>query len=322
MMSPEEFYKQLQARKFSPVYYLYGDEDFLISEAIDALIGEIMKDTNRDFNLDIFYGAESDGQEIVACANAFPMLAERRLVIVREFEYIENKDPLYSYIEKPSPTTSLVLASSKSDPKIRGAAAAVEFRRLRVYELRKWVSDRAKRCGKEMSSEVAEVLLTYVENSLQTLDREIEKASVFVGEKKTIDDVDIATVAGASKTYNVFQLTKAVGNRDLKRSLEILERMMEVGEPPVLMVAMLTKHFMALLRFAEGQRKKMSNSELASMLRAGSSRVNEFTVQLRKFSTADLENSFTSLVRADEKLKFTSEDPRSVMTVLLHELLG
>ena len=320
-MTPEQFYSQLQGREFSPVYHLYGDESFLISEAVGALTYEIMRDASRDFNLDIFYGSESDGEKIVACANAFPMLADRRLVIVREFEQVENKDQIYAYVENPSPATSLVLTSEKSDPKIRGNAVVVEFRHLRAYELPKWVADRAGHYDKEMTPEAADVLLTYAEHSLQTLDREIEKVSVYVGERKTISGVDVAAVAGTSKSYNVYELAKAVGERNLKRSLEILERMMEVGEPPVLMVATLTKHFMNLLRFAEGQKKKMSNSELASMLRMWPSRLNEFAAQVRKFSPMELERTFTSLITADEKLKFTSEDPRVVMTVLIHELL-
>jgi DNA polymerase-3 subunit delta len=303
------------------VYSLYGDEDFLIDEAIAALTKEILRDASRDFNLDVFHGADVNGEKIVSCAAAFPMLAAHRLVVVREFQHVEGKERVYSYIENPSPTTCLVLASEKSDPKIGRRAVSVEFRPLRADELSQWIVDRAKHYNRGMSPEAADVLLTYADHSLQTLDREIEKVSVYVGERKEISGVDVAAVAGVSKSFNVFELTKAVGERNIKRSMEILERMMELGEPPVLMVATLTKHFMNLLRFAEGQKKKMTNSELSSMLRAGQSRLSEYAVQLRKFSPTELEKSFASLVMADEKLKFSSEDPRLIMTVLIHELV-
>jgi DNA polymerase-3 subunit delta len=160
-----------------------------------------------------------------------------------------------------------------------------------------------------------------VGGSLRTLDSELEKIAVYVGEKKTIEGEDVAAVVGVSKSYNVYELTKAVGDRNLKRSLEILERMMDFGEYPPLMVAALTKHFMTLLKLAEGRRRKMSESDIATSIRSSPRRVGEYMSQLRRYSPADLEKSFAPLARADEKLKFTSEDPRSVMTVLLHELI-
>jgi DNA polymerase-3 subunit delta len=320
-MTQKDFYSALRQRKFAPVYFFYGEEDFLIDEAVDSLIAGAVPEESRSFNLDILYGNEVDARDVVAHANSFPMTADRRVVVLREYERLEEKELLHFYIENPSSTTVLVLVSKKTDAAIHGQAATVEFRRLYESELPAWIAERGPLYGKRISRDASELLIMYVGGSLRALDNEIEKIAVYVGEKKTIDSKDAAAVVGISKTYNVFDLTKAVGDRDLKRSIEILERMMEFGEYPPLMVAALTRHFMTLLKLAEAKKRKMSESEIASSIRSSPRRVAEYLSQLREYSPAELERSFAPLARADEKLKFTSEDPRSVMTVLLHELI-
>ena len=320
-MTQQEFYRDLRKRKLAPVYSFYGEEDFLIDEAVESLMAEVLPQESRSFNLDVLYGNEVNARDVVAHANSFPMGADYRVVILREYDRLDDGEILQSYVQNPSPTTVLVLISKKADAAIRGKTAAVDFRRLYESELPAWITERGSLNEKRVSREASDLLLMYVGASLRALDNEIEKIAVYVGDRKAIDVEDVAAVVGVSKTHNVFELTKAVGNRDLKRSLEILERMMEFGEYPPLMVAALTKHFMTLLKLTEAKRRKMSEAEIASFTRLPPRRVGEYLDQLRQYSPAALEKSFAPLARADEKLKFTSEDPRSVMTVLLHELI-
>jgi DNA polymerase-3 subunit delta len=320
-MTRQEFYRDLRKRKFAPVYSFRGEEDFLIDEAVESLIAEVLPQESRSFNLDVLYGNEVDARDVVAHANSFPMGADHRVVILREYDRLDDKEILQSYVQNPSPSTILVLISKKADAAIRVKATAVDFDRLYESDLPPWITERGSLYEKRVSREACDLLLMYVGTSLRALDNELEKIAVYVGDKKTIDAEDVAAVVGISKTHNVFELTRAVGNRDLKRSVEILERMMEFGEYPPLMVAALTKHFMTLLKLTEAKRRRMSEGELASSFRLPPRRVGEYKNQLRHYSPAELEKSFAPLARADEKLKYTSEDPRSVMTVLLHELI-
>jgi DNA polymerase-3 subunit delta len=319
-MTRQEFYRDLRKRKFAPAYSFHGEEDFLIDEAVESLIAEVLSQESKSFNLDVLYGNEVDARDVVAHASSFPMGADYRVVILREYDRLGDKEILQSYVRNPSPTTVLVLISKKADVAIRGKTAAVDFGRLYESELPSWITERGSLHEKRVSREACDLLLMYVGTSLRALDNEIGKIAVYVGDKKTIDAEDVAAVVGISRTHNVFELTRAVGNRDIKRSIELLERMMEFGEYPPLMVAALTKHFMTLLKLTEAKRR-MSEGELASSFRLSPRRVDEYQDQLRHYSPAELEKSFAPLARADEKLKYTSEDPRSVMTVLLHELI-
>jgi len=319
--SSQEFHTSLRRGEVAPVYFFVGEEDFLIEEALKALRSEVLRDGMKEFNLDVLYGNEADGREVVLRANSFPMMAERRMVVVRDFERLSGKEALYSYLENPSLSTVLVLISGKEDRFVEGSATVVKFPRITGPELATWISERTKGYGKKITPEAVEVLLEYVDHSLRALDRELEKVSLFVADRDEINEEDVESVVGVSKSYTLFELTKAVGSRDPRRSLEICERMLEFGEWPARMVAAINNHFMRLLKLKGGLERKMSEGELCRLLRVSSTRLQEYRGQSRQYSRAELERSFSKLVAADEKLKFTGEDPHTIMIMLLHELL-
>jgi DNA polymerase-3 subunit delta len=80
----DDLQSALSKKEFSPIYLLYGEEDFLIEEATDAIMNAALTKDERGFNLDIIYGSEADTRDVVSHASSFPMVAERRVVVVRE----------------------------------------------------------------------------------------------------------------------------------------------------------------------------------------------------------------------------------------------
>jgi DNA polymerase-3 subunit delta len=140
-----EAVKQIRAGKLHPVYVLAGEEVYFTDRVQDELLAHIPPDM-RDFNLDIFYGTETDVNRVLEAARSFPMMAERRMVIVREFtamfpslgsfgaEEEDDKDKdkkddkeipkeasgsesvarLIAYLQNPNPQTILILRDAKT----------------------------------------------------------------------------------------------------------------------------------------------------------------------------------------------------------------
>ena len=96
-------------KEFSPVYLLHGGEDLLIEEATNAILDAALTRDERGFNLDVLYGGEADARDVVSHASSFPMMAERRVVVVREVDKLAQAEILANYIERPLPSTCLVL---------------------------------------------------------------------------------------------------------------------------------------------------------------------------------------------------------------------
>lgn len=326
---PAEDVRAAIARKdLAPVYLFHGKEDFLIEEMTDAIIEAALARDERGFNLDVVYGSEADARDVMSHATSFPMMAQRRVVVVREVEKLPNGELLTTYIENPLPSTCLVLVSAKPDfrrkPYVtaRRKGVEVEFKPLYDTQVPAWIVQRVKRMGKTFNTDASRLLAACTGTSLRDVQNEIDKLFIYVGERPLITEEDVRAIVGMSKEFNVFELQKALGAGDMARSVEILHRMLDAGESPTGIIVMLTRYFNSLWKLQYLRTQRMSSSEQASVSGINFYFLNEYVSALSVFSRTDIEGAFVVLAAADEELKTTSTDPRQVMQRLVINLLN
>ncbi|MGA7159734.1 MAG: DNA polymerase III subunit delta [Bacteroidota bacterium] len=327
-ISIDTFLSSIKNKEFAPVYFFFGEEDFLIDEIVDAVVAEGIDAATKGFNLDIIHGGEIDGKEIVALASSFPMMAERRVVVVKDFDRVSNKELIEPYLEHPSPSTCLILIASKPDarkkpyPLLKKNSVGGEFGRLYDNEIPAWIERRVKALRRSITPEAAELLQAYVGNSLRDVANEIDKLLIAIGQKPRVELEDVEAVVGISKEFTVFELTKMVGEKNISKSIEIVERMLDSGESPQLIIVMLTRHFIIMAKLRELQASAKSDFELAGAVRVSPFFVKGYLSQLRHYSPGAIENAFLALARADREMKSSATDPKLVMDVLLCEIMG
>ncbi len=326
-MTPEEFLQTIRQNKFAPVYLIHGEEDFLIDEMVQDFISTAVDDSAKSFNLDIIYGNEVEAKDVIALASAYPMMSERRVVVVHDADKIGRFDQIESYVEKPSITTSLLLVADKVDMRrkpyttLKTNAEVVESKPLYDNKIPEWIVARAEKVKKKISLESARLLQAYVGNSLRDLHNELEKLCIAFPQKNTIDTEDISSVVGISKAFNIFELTKSIGNRDIRHAVEIVDRMLTSGEQATMMIVMITRHFTTLWKLAELRSKNISERDMASAVGVHPFFLKEYLTQLSQYSVGRIERNYSALVHADEKIKTSGGDHKLIMTVLLHELM-
>ncbi len=253
----DPFLSSIRRKDFAPVYFFFGEEDFLIDEIVDAVVAEGVDPATKGFNLDIIHGSETDGKDIVSIASSFPMMAERRVVVVKDFDRVANKELVEPYLEHPSPSTCLVLVAAKPDtrkkpyPLLKKNSVGGEFGRLYDNEIPAWIQRRVTHLRRTITPDAAQLLQAYVGNSLRDVSNQIDKLLIAVGSKPSIELEDVEAVVGVSKEFTIFELTKMVGEKNISRSLEIVERMLDSGESPQLIIVMLTRHFIIMAKVRE-----------------------------------------------------------------------
>ena len=119
----DDILRDIKARNVAPVYYLMGEEDYYIDRLSDAIVDAVLTKDEKDFNLDIVYGAETDMDKVIELAHAYPMMAEKRVVLVREAQAIRSLDGLEAYLSHLTPTTVLVFCHKHGKLDARKAAA-------------------------------------------------------------------------------------------------------------------------------------------------------------------------------------------------------
>ncbi|RPH36010.1 DNA polymerase III subunit delta, partial [bacterium] len=259
----EDLLESLASGKLAPVYLLYGEEDFLVEEAARAVIAAAVPKDVQEFNLDILRGEESDARDVVSRASTFPMMAERRAVVVHNVDKLGPKDLeiLGSYTEQPLKSTCLVLTGGKIDTRkrpytiVKRTGTAVEFRPLYDDRVPAWIAARVKKQKHEITQDACRLLAAFVGTSLRELQNELDKMYIYLGSRMSISADDIMAVVGMSKELSIFELQKAVGARDLRRSTEIMERMLDAGASVPFIIIMLTGYFSSLYRLFDLRRR-------------------------------------------------------------------
>ena len=326
----EDFIRLVRQKTFVTLYVFHGDEELLIEESVDLLVDAALDVGAKDFNLDILYGSETDARSIHALASAFPLMSDRRVVIVREFEKLSNKDLLLPYIGNPSPSTVLVLVAARPDFRtkfyktLEEAAMVVECRQLWENDIPIWIGSRVEKLGKAITPDACRLIQAYVGRSLREIQNEIDKLFIYVGDKKTIDAQDVNAVVGLTKQYNIFELQNAIGAKDASRAMEVVERMLEMGEKPLGMIIMLTRFYQKLWSIQEYVTQRMKPQEIATALKLSSKQAYRIDADIRiarALTGSGIERAFEALTEADERLKSSNGDERLVMTLLVHSLV-
>ncbi len=338
--TPDSFETGLRNNQIAPLYFLFGDEEFLIDEALTLLLTHAVDESTRSFNYDQFQGNQTLLRDVMERATAYPMMTDRRVVIVRNIDCAvgsrksDDGSGFFDYIASPSETTVLILTATtrsflgkgRSKPKapydrIIEGSVAVHFRKLYDRELPSWVTQRVNRLGKKITPEAVEMFVSYVGASLRTLSNEIEKLFTFVEERPQINLEDVQRVVGVSRTWNIFELQKAIGEKRLELSVEIAERMLRAGEPPQLILTMLTRYFTILWRLLEINTRFRDQKDMAREVGISSFFINEYLSALSKYGLPGIRVAFEALLGADITLKSTRISHSILMQMLLLSII-
>lgn len=196
--SPEVLFRSLNKGDCARVYYFHGPEDVLKDEAVRSIVDKVLDPALRDFNFDQRSAAQLDAEEVHALCNTLPMLADRRVVLLRDIEGWKRKTrgrtELLKYLERPSAETVVILvqgsAEAAEDKELAAGACTVRFDPLPPERARKWLLRHAGKLGLTLEPEAAEHLLRSVGSDLGALASELSKlASLPPGEPLTAQRV-------------------------------------------------------------------------------------------------------------------------------------
>lgn len=221
--------RDIKNKQFKPVYGLHGEEPFFIDAICDAILENCLEEHERDFNQTIFYGRDTDPMTVASEAKGFPMMAERRLVVVREAQDMKNIYDLESYIANPNPSTVLVLCHKyksldgkrKMVKEIGNNGLLFKSEKVKDYQLTEWIVNYVKTIGFDITSKAAALLNEFLGNDLGRIVNELEKLSIILEKGTRISDIHIEENIGISKDYNNFELTNAIAVRDNLKVFQI-----------------------------------------------------------------------------------------------------
>lgn len=301
------------ARKgeFGPVHVLVGEETFLLDRAVSYLRKAAIADGIAGFNEDLFHGQGTKAEAIVSAANTLPMMASTRFVLVRGVDQMTptEQDGLVGYVEKPSPSTCLVLTASKLDgrgklPKAaKKAGVLVDVASLKGAALAGFAQQEARSRGHLLAPDATQALLDAIGDDLSALDDALERLSLFVGAGAPIDIPAIESCVTRIRTETIWALVDAVSARDARRAVPALASLLADQEPPLRILSMLARQIRMVAKMREALANGLKGAEAAAAAGAPPFKAGELTEAARRFSLPQLGRTFATLSRTDRLLK-------------------
>jgi DNA polymerase III subunit delta len=347
-MTFEEVEKNWKAGKAKPVYVFHGEEEFLRSELLHTAPALFVPDEGtRSFNFDLLYGAETNLQNVLSLAQSYPVMADRRLLIVREADKImkaktaaaakskkgaKSEDLLANYLASPQPETVLIFDMTKMGPKntnpwkeLAAKTEVVEFPIMKEPQIADWLKARAKKFQKQLTDQAARLIVGHLGTSLRTHSNELEKLITYVGERVEINEKDVEEVVGVSRSYNVFELTKAIGTGDKAKCAEIILRMLAHDKDQrQLLFVMIARYFEQLIITQEMLMKGEKEPAIAEAieLRGGAAYfVREFIQAAKRYRRDRLDHAMRSIVEAESTTRRVQLDDALIFERLLTQIM-
>jgi DNA polymerase-3 subunit delta len=259
-------------RRFAPTYYLYGEDDFLKEQAVQQLVEAAVDPATRDFNFEVRRANELDAETLGSLLGTPPMMADRRVLVVRDVGAL-RKDAralLDGYIKSPAADAVVILvtpAGTKVDRVLSSKATALEFEPLTGDRVPKWITYHAEtELGTPITPDAVALLQSAVGTDLPELAIELDKLASFTN-GGVIDETAVSAVVGVRRSETLGALLDAVGTRDVVMALELLPGVMAQPKASAVTIVMaLTAQTLAVAWARTCRERGMTSGRLGGEL--------------------------------------------------------
>ncbi len=307
-----------------PVYVLLGDDAFLRDAARKEIVASLIGEADPQVcvaSLD----ATAELADVLDELRTLPLLAPHRAVIVRDADAFvaAYRGQIEEYLESPSDTASLILMVS-SWPKntrlykvVDQCGKAIDCSVPETGDLSKFLRDAAAQRGKQIAPAAADLLGQWIGADLAALNAEIEKLSLYVGDRETISPEDVSAVVSATAGPAAFALTNALTAGDGRKALESLDGMLTTRGEEFKVLGMIGWHLRKALRARQLIAQGSSPDAALRTCRVFYGK-REFLTMLKRRGDA-LQDDFRRMIRADLGMK-TGANPAAALQQLVMAL--
>jgi DNA polymerase-3 subunit delta len=265
MSSPQRVLRDaVRDKQFAPAYYLFGEDDFLKEQAVRQLVEAAVDPATRDFNFEVRRGAEVDAETLGSLLGTPPMMAERRVLVVRDVGAL-RKDArvlLDRYLKSPASDAVVILvtpAGAKTDRALSTRTTALEFEPLTGDRVPRWIKHHAEaELGTEITPEAVELLQSAVGSDLPQLALELDKLASYVGVAGggVIDEAAVTAIVGVRRGETLGAFLDAVAARDAAKALELLPGVMSQPKASAVTIVMALTAQTLAIAWARARRER------------------------------------------------------------------
>ena len=301
-MTFEQILNDLKKKIYHPVYFLHGEEPYYIDQLSDFIEQNILIESEKEFNQTVVYGRDLDVLTLISYARRYPMMSNYQVVIIKEAQDMKSlfnkqkdeKDPFIEYLLKPTSSTILVFCYkyAKLDKRTKFSKAldksAISFESKKIYDdqLPAWISKYTLSQGLKINPKAVQMIAENLGNDLSKITNELIKLNLNLKPGQEINPEMVEENIGVSKEFNIFELQKAIVNRNVLTANRICNYFAAnpKNNPMVLTLPQLYSYFMKVLTYHQLEDRSTNNA--ASILGINPYFLSDYIKAAKEFSPA------------------------------------
>lgn len=328
-LSREDLRKALKQPRIEPLYLLFGAETYLRDLAARAISETVLRDAPlREFNESSFSLSNTDVQQAIAAAEQLPMMTDRRVVRVTDFSRLRESDEeaLARYLARPATSSVVIFIADDLDKRrklsktLLDACTSVEFAPLSNEELKLWAKSRLRELKAETDERALHQLIALVGPDVRTLANELEKLATAALPSARITMEMIDMFVGRSRVLSNFELTDHLITRNRRGAAQTLQRLLDDGAEPVMLIGLIAGNFHRLALAKELMSRGAAKEEVFRLVAMPYSKREEFLATARRTEASLLTRSIERIAAADLAIKTSQATPRLQLELLVCEL--
>ena len=301
--------EDIKSGNFKSAYLLCGEEAYLKVQYKNKLLKALNPDDDT-MNFNQYEGRNIDVKELIDLCETMPFFADRRVVLLEDTGFFKNKcDELADYMKELPDYLCLVFVEDEVDKRskmykaVKSCGRIGEFARQDEKTLMQWAAGILKREGKNITQRDMELLLTMTGIDMGNLRMELEKLITYTGDRNVVTRADIQEVCTTQTQNKIFDMVRAVTEKNQKRALDLYYDLLTLKEPPMRILFLLAKQFRQLLLVKEYTEEGVAQPEMASRLGVPSFVVRNIASCARSYRISELRQAVTDFVDAEEAVK-------------------
>lgn len=311
LLTRQDLHRALKQGETKPLYLLFGAETYLRDLAARAITDASLKGASlREFNEASYSLSNTDVQQAIAAAEQLPMMSSRRVVEIRDFGKLRESDEeaLMRYLARPVESSTVIFVADDLDKRrklsktLLDVCAAIEFAPLSDTELVEWAKKRLKDLKVQTDERTLHQIVALVGADVRTLSNELDKLATAALGSGLISMEMVDTLVGRSRELSNFELADHLIARNRKRALQTLQRLLDDGAEPVMLIGLIGSNYRRLALAKELMARGAANQEVYRQVGIFGKR-EEFLATARRSDAQSLARSIQRIAAADLAIK-------------------
>jgi DNA polymerase-3 subunit delta len=292
-------WKSIKDNDIGRLYLLFGPEEYLVRNYCEQMEKRLLGDEFRLLNKAVLNGRVTPAQIIENC-RTYPVFSDRKMVIVRDSGLFKSgkksgstdedaadagktaknarsrgkdADEFAGFLQDVPEHVCLVFIEKEIDRRVKYVGIVekhglvVQFDYKKPDELSEWVIKRLREMQHDASPRTAAMIVEYCEPSMDDVLNELNKLCAYAGDRKMLNEEDVAKVCTRSVKSRVFDLTDALAAKQSRTALSILNDMAALKEPMPRITFMIARQFRQLIQAKLMLREGAGKNEIASFFK-------------------------------------------------------